>query len=611
MGANANNKSINDNKSNLIENKLYTIAKSIPLEVVNKVVKSLCKITIKNNEGNITGIGFFMQITDAKKCLITNYHIISRQTKKLDIEIEIYNQKKMNLKLTKTKRFIKFFPEPKDITIIDIKSSDEIYGDIEFLNYDLNYILGYKIYKDVDIFSIENPLGENPSFSNGKIININNYEFNHNIPTDEGSSGCPIILLNNNTNLAQVIGIHKDSGNSKELNCGTFIGEIFNDDLNKNNNYIIAEIEIKEDDINKDIRIINSYEEYQRNNNKNKELDESELNEEEINKCEIRINKKIIPFNYFYNFEKKGKYKIKYSFKIYLTKTNYLFASCDHLTNIDLSNFNTQIVTNMHCMFSQCKNLTNINLTNIDTQKVEDMAWMFWGCKSLTNIDLSYFNTQNVTSMLGMFSYCESLKNIDISNFNTQNVKYLWNIFEGCKSLTKINLSNFKTINLINMGRMFFGCESLKNVYISNFNTENVNDMSHLFFGCKSLKNIDILNFNTQNVTNMRSMFYGCESLLNLDVSNFNTQNVTDMSYMFSGCTSLTNLDISNFNTQNVVNSNSMFEKCDKLKNLDVSHFNTQNENYNNEIFNKSESIKLESIALKDKKKNLFENFSD
>ena len=35
---------------------------------------------------------------------------------------------------------------------------------------------------------------------------------------------------------------------------------------------------------------------------------------------------------------------------------------------------------------------------------------MFCGCKSLTNINLSNFNTQNVTNMINMFSYCYSLK---------------------------------------------------------------------------------------------------------------------------------------------------------------------------------------------------------
>ena len=37
------------------------------------------------------------------------------------------------------------------------------------------------------------------------------------------------------------------------------------------------------------------------------------------------------------------------------------------------------------------------------------MEWMFCGCKSLTNIDLSNFNTQNVTNMKYMFYGCKSL----------------------------------------------------------------------------------------------------------------------------------------------------------------------------------------------------------
>ena len=39
------------------------------------------------------------------------------------------------------------------------------------------------------------------------------------------------MLINNNVNIIQVIGIHKEWNKSKELNCGTFIGEIFNEDL--------------------------------------------------------------------------------------------------------------------------------------------------------------------------------------------------------------------------------------------------------------------------------------------------------------------------------------------------------------------------------------------
>ena len=87
---------------------------------------------------------------------------------------------------------------------------EDIFKDIEFLDYDTNYNQkGYSIYKDVDIFSVQHPFGDDAACASGKISAINGYEFNHKIPTEQGSSGCPIILLNQNINLIQVIGIQK------------------------------------------------------------------------------------------------------------------------------------------------------------------------------------------------------------------------------------------------------------------------------------------------------------------------------------------------------------------------------------------------------------------
>ena len=60
------------------------------------------------------------------------------------------------------------------------------------------------------------------------------------------------------------------------------------------------------------------------------------------------------------------------------------------------------------------------------------MFGMFEGCSSLTNIDLSNFNTQNVTDVSFMFSRCSSLKNINLSYFNTQNVTNMSNMFNEC-----------------------------------------------------------------------------------------------------------------------------------------------------------------------------------
>ena len=50
------------------------------------------------------------------------------------------------------------------------------------------------------------------------------------------------------------------------------------------------------------------------------------------------------------------------------------------------------------------------------------MERMFWGCSSLEEINLSNFNTNNVTNMGGLFYKCFSLKELNISNFNTNNV---------------------------------------------------------------------------------------------------------------------------------------------------------------------------------------------
>ena len=179
--------------------------------------------------------------------------------------------------------------------------------------------------------------------------------------TESGSSGAPILSsLTNN-----VLGIHK--GTIRGYNIGTFL-KCPLEELDRNNNYIIAELNITDELINEDIRIINSYEEVTKKYIIGHNLKKEEyMNENEINKCQITINDEPIPFNYFHKFKSKGKYIIKYTFTGYLTKTNQMFSDCLFLKNIDLSNFKAQEVTNMNGMFSDCACLNNINLSNLNT----------------------------------------------------------------------------------------------------------------------------------------------------------------------------------------------------------------------------------------------------
>ena len=539
-------------------------AKPVPMELANKVMKSICKIAFKTNQNLLGfGTGFFMKVSDSANNLLTNYHVINPDLINKNIEIEIWNHKKMKLDLFNYS--ITYLKKPKDITVIKLKGSEEIFKDIEFLSYDKNYTEGYFIYQNSDIFTIQHPCGDIAAIASGTILKISDFEFEHNISTDNGSSGCPIILLNKNLNFIRVIGIHKNADKNKKVNRGTFIGEIFkdldkiiinekinnsikneklinnekidklnnsikneklidnekvdklydnikneklinnekidilydniiidiiNNDLEMqeiNNNYIISEIYIDDKNLNKNIRIINSFEENIRIKNKdcinydsskyypNGEFNEDYINEQEIINCIIFINDELIPFNYFHVFKRKGKNKIKYIFEQFLTRTNFMFSDCEFLTNIDLSNFNTQYVTNMESMFEGCRYLENINLSNFNTQNVTNMKSMFEGCCSLDNVNLSNFNTKNVTNMNEMFYGCSSLINLDLSTFNTQNVDNVEFMFSFCESLMFLNLSNFNIQNItsyFNKYSMFNGCKSLKreNVIVDDDN---------------------------------------------------------------------------------------------------------------------------------------------
>ena len=98
---------------------------------------------------------------------------------------------------------------------------------------------------------------------------------------------------------------------------------------NKDNNYIIAEINIDENNINKSIRLINSFEQAIKEKGGGqfygiKEEDYYKYeNEKEIkDNCQIEINNKIIDFSYFFKFKEKGKYIIKYIFLSNITINN-------------------------------------------------------------------------------------------------------------------------------------------------------------------------------------------------------------------------------------------------------------------------------------------------
>ena len=221
--------------------------------------------------------------------------------------------------------------------------------------------------------------------------------------------------------------------------------------------------------------------------------------------------------------------------------------SCENMFNglidvleIDLSNFDISLVTNMNSMFKECKNLKKITFGNINTSKVENMNQLFYYCTELTSINLSNLDTSSVSNMNSMFSHCESLLSIDVTNFNTKKVENMCDLFAHCYKLTSIN--------------------------VSNFNTSKVKNMQGMFYGYLKLASLDLSNFNTSLVTNIQGMFAYSNSLIFINLYPFKIRTDANINFTFDNIPSYTKICINDIKTQTLlkVKNNNCSDICFK-----------------------------------------------
>ena len=163
--------------------------------------------------------------------------------------------------------------------------------------------------------------------------------------------------------------------------------------------------------------------------------------------------------NIFSNSLYKSDYPTTIIINDVIIKTN---SEITNIIEIDLSNFDTSMVTTMERMFYWCYELISVNLSNLNTSSVTSMETMFYCCKSLISLDLSSFNTSIVTSMSFMFYWCKSLISLDLSNFDTSCVTTMENMFYESTTLVSLDLSNFNLLKVTNMDCIFKGCNKLE-----------------------------------------------------------------------------------------------------------------------------------------------------
>jgi len=221
-------------------------------KIIEQMEKNICKITIETEtEQKSQGTGFFCKIPFPNKnnmlpVFITNNHninedILNQENKKIQLDIkEEENIKEIILNENRKK----YTNEEYDITIIEIKEEDNINNYLELDDIIINDILNdtnkNKEYIDETMYIIQYP--ENKlSVSYGILKSIcqdKNYNFYHKCSTKKGSSGSPILSLNN-----KLIGIHKEW--DKKYNVGTFLNFPIKKFIELNNEELLKEFNNK------------------------------------------------------------------------------------------------------------------------------------------------------------------------------------------------------------------------------------------------------------------------------------------------------------------------------------------------------------------------------
>ena len=238
-------------------------------EILNQMMKCICKIKINNTYGT----GFFCKIpfqTKTINFLITNYHIINENYYENNNELNLFLNDEQEVKIINLRQNrITYFNKDYDITIIELKENDNINDYMELdNNLFKNEINAY--FKDISIYIIQYPLGKQASVSYGLLNEINDYDIKHSCSTEHGSSGSPILNLLTN----KIIGIHKKSLKSDNYNIGTLLKFPLIDFFNKFNlNYIINDSNdlnnaqnVNNNNYDKNFSIINNTEFYKKLN---------------------------------------------------------------------------------------------------------------------------------------------------------------------------------------------------------------------------------------------------------------------------------------------------------------------------------------------------------
>ena len=329
----------------------------------------------------------------------------------------------------------------KDLDIVLINIKELNIKNIVFLYYDSNYIHGYSQYQNLDIFTLSYQLGDELLSTSGKFIEKirKDYLFSHNIDTEGGSSGCPIILFTK-----EVIGIHKGYSKDEKLNVGIFIGEIMNK-LNEIKNF-------KNEKQKKEINIL--------------KYDKMDNNLIEFNKkFKLNIKSNTIKLNL------NNKYNNCWEYLPNLTELKELDLRWKYISNIKfLEKVKFEKLEKLDLSYNNISNYNILEKVNFNELKELDLSWnhisdiKFLEKVKFEKLEKLYLtNNKNISNynILEQVNFKE-LKEIDLSWNNISDIKLLekvkfekleelslgWNKISNYNILEKVNFKELKELDL-------------------------------------------------------------------------------------------------------------------------------------------------------------------
>ena len=211
-----------ENHDNILRNSPPFLSRFKTKVIYNQMEKCICKICIDNSFGT----GFFCNIpfkdnSNLLPVLVTNNHVLGEKEISEGKSITIFiNDEIIEREISIDKERLTYTNKEYDFTFIELKESDNLPINALEIDYEAYNFQTPEYYNKICIYLLHYPMAKKVSKSVGIINKINyNYSINHTCSSSPGSSGGPIINLNN----FKVLGIHKGNHKKENYNIGIFI----------------------------------------------------------------------------------------------------------------------------------------------------------------------------------------------------------------------------------------------------------------------------------------------------------------------------------------------------------------------------------------------------